>query len=298
MTDNTVKNKAPDSLVPSRPATKKSKIVTAEQAVRLIKDGDVVATTGIVRCVSADYLLEAIAQAFLKDGRPRDLTVMIASCIGDSRADGPRVGLNRLAYEGLVRRFIAGHWGMAARMGPLAQEGKIEGYVFPQGVISQLFREMAGGRPGILTKVGLDTFIDPRNEAASSTPKPPRTWWRSSRSAGGMALLSRRPTHIAILRGTTADLDGNISMEREALFMEVLAIATAAHNTGGIVMAQVERIADRHSLNPRDVKIPGVLVDAWWWPSPKTTRRPSARLTTPPTRPTSAYRPQASHRCP
>jgi propionate CoA-transferase len=262
MTDNTLKDKAPDSLVPSRPAMKKSKIVSAEEAVRLIKDGDVVATTGIVRCVSADYLLEAIAQAFLKDGRPRDLTVMIASCIGDSRADGPRVGLNRLAYEGLVRRFIAGHWGMAARMGPLAEEGKIQGYVFPQGTIAQLFREMAGGKPGVLTKVGLGTFIDPRNEGGKINAQTTQDLVEIMEIGGEEYLFYHavRP-NIAILRGTTADLDGNIGMEREALFMEVLPVATAVHNNGGLVMVQVERITDRHTLDPREVKIPGVLVD-------------------------------------
>ena len=257
-----MKDKTQDFLVPRHPSTRKSKIVSADNAVRLIKDGDVIATTGIVRCVSPDHLLEAVAEAFLKDGRPRDLTVIMASCIGDSRTDGLRLGLNRVAHEGLLRRVIAGHWGMAPLLGKLAAAEKIEGYIFPQGTIAQLFREMAGGRPGILTKVGLGTFIDPRNDGGKVNATTNKDLVELMEIAGEEYLFYHavRP-NVALLRGTTADLDGNISMEREALFMEVLPIATAVHSNGGIVIVQVERITDRHTIHPREVKIPGILVD-------------------------------------
>ena len=262
MPEKTITTATQDTFVPVHPTTRKNKIVTAEDAVRLIKDGDVLATSGIVRCVSADYMLEAIAQAFLEEGRPRDLTVLMASCIGNSRADGPRVGLNRLAYEGLVRRAIIGHWGMSPKLGELASAEKIEAYNFPQGVISHLFREMAGGKPGLITKVGLGTFIDPRNDGGKLNARTTKDLVELMRIGGEEYLFYHavRP-NIAVLRGTTADIDGNISMEREALFLEVLPVATAVHNNGGIVIVQVERITDRHTIHPRDVKIPGILVD-------------------------------------
>ncbi|MGD9971682.1 MAG: acyl CoA:acetate/3-ketoacid CoA transferase [Desulfatirhabdiaceae bacterium] len=262
MQENTMTTATRDTFAPVHPTTRKNKIVTAEDAVRLIKDGDVLATSGIVRCVSADYVLDAIERAFLESGRPRDLTILMASCIGNSRADGPRVGLNRLAHEGLVGRAIIGHWGMSPKLGELASAEKIEAYNFPQGVLSQLFREMAGGKPGLLTKVGLGTFIDPRNDGGKINARTTRNLVELMQIGGEEYLFYHavRPD-IAVLRGTTADIDGNISMEREALFMEVLPVATAVHNNGGIVIVQVERITDRHTIHPRDVKIPGILVD-------------------------------------
>jgi len=249
-------------LAPALASTKKSKIVTAEDAIRLIKTGDVVATTGIVGCVSPEHLLIAIEQAFLAEGRPRDLTLMIASQTGNSRSEEPRVGNNHFAHEGLLRCVIAGHWGMAPMLGELAMAEKIEGYVFPQGVLAHLFREMAGGKPGALTRVGLGTFIDPRNDGGKINQRTTKDLVELMHIAGEEYLFYHavRP-NVAILRGTTADLDGNISMEREALFLEVLQVATAVYNNGGTVIVQVERITDRLSIHPRDVKIPGILVD-------------------------------------
>ena len=187
---------------------------------------------------------------------------MMASQLGNNRTDGPRHGNNHLAHEGLLRRVIAGHWGMAPLLGKLANDGKIEGYVFPQGTIAQLFRAMAGGKPGLLTRVGLGTFIDPRNEGGKLNPRTTQDLVEVMQIGGEDYLFYHavRP-NVAILRGTTADVDGNISMEREAVFVDVLPVATAGHSNGGIVIVQVERITDRHTIPPREVKIPGILVD-------------------------------------
>ena len=165
-----------------------------------------VATTGIVGWVTPEHLLIGIEQAFLKEGRPRDLTLMIASQTGNSRSEEPRFGNNHLAHEGLLRCVVAGHWGVAPMLGELAMAEKIEGYVFPQGVLAHLFREMAGGEPGVLTRVGLGTFIDPRNDGGKINKRTTKDLVEPMHIAGEEYLFYHavRPD-VAVLRGTTAD---------------------------------------------------------------------------------------------
>ncbi len=235
-----------------------AKVITADEAVKLIKDGDMVATTGFVGSGHPEALTAALEKRFLKEKTPRNLGLIF--CAG--QGDGKDRGLNHLAHAGLVKRVIGGHWNLAPKLGQLAVDSQIEAYNFPQGTLTHWFRELAGHKPGVITKVGLNTFVDPRIEGGKISSITTQDLVEVIQLGGEEWLWYKPfPVNVALIRGTSADEKGNISIEREAVSPESLSIAQAVKSSGGIVIAQVERIVANGTIHPMMVKVPSISVD-------------------------------------
>jgi len=233
--------------------------ITADDAARLVQDGDAILISGSGGGHSVpETLLAAVERRFLDEGAPRGITSVSVVGVGDRAA----LGASHLAHEGLLKRAITSALVDSPGLVRLAAEDKIEAYTLPQGVLSQLMRDMAAGRPGLLTKTGLHTFVDPRQQGARQSPRTPPDFVEVVNLAAEEWLFFKPvPVDVAFLRGTTADEDGNVTMEEEAVLGEMLAMAQATRRAGGIVVVQVKRMARRNTLPAKEVRIPGILVD-------------------------------------
>jgi len=234
------------------------KVVSLDSAIATIDDEDTVCISGFVGIGTPETLLRGIEERFVTRQAPKNLSLLFAAAPGD----GKEKGLNRIAKPGLIKRAIGGHWSLVPKLGAMAIANEIEAYNLPLGCISQLYRDIAAGKPGMFSRVGLHTFVDPRQTggAINDITKEPLVEVKELLGEEWLFYHSI-PVDVALIRGTTADPSGNITMEREALTLDMLPIAMAAKNSGGLVIAQVERIAAAGSLNPREVIVPGNLVD-------------------------------------
>lgn len=235
-----------------------AKIITAKEAAYLINNNTTIASQGFLGNVFAEEIAVELENRFLETGEPNQLTLVFCAAQGD----GKTRGINHYGNEGMVKRAIGGHWGLAPRVGKLAMEGKMEAYNFPQGVLSQIYREIAGKKPYLYTHVGLYTYVDPRIEGGKINDKTKEDLvWVETIDGKEYLKYKTFPINYTIIRGTSADEKGNISMEHECNTLDVTSAAMACRNCGGINIVQVERLVKYGTINPKAVKVPGVLVD-------------------------------------
>ena len=238
------------------------KFINAKEAASIIKDGSTVGIDGFISFCLADDILGEIEKRFIAEGHPKDLNVVNVAGIG---GDGKNRGINHFAHKGLIKKLLCANLSLANKIYPYIVDGSIPCFMIPQGVLSHMMRAIASGKPGIITQVGMKTFVDPRvdggciNETAKAFPERPVELI----NIGGSDHLfyPSFPIDVAIIKGTMSDLKGNISLEKEAMHLEQLEMATAARNSGGIVMVQVDEIVETGDLHPQDVIVPATLVD-------------------------------------
>lgn len=238
-----------------------TKIMTAHEAVRIIKDRDVIAVCGCENLLTAEMTLQALEESFVKTGHPRNLTEYHLVIYGM----GPRLGLEHFAHEGMATRSVGSGFSYlkSSKMTQMIREEKIEACVVPMGTMYQMMQNIATGMEYTLTKVGINTFVDPRIEGGSLNSVTPNNTADVVEFKGETYLCYKNPTiNIAIIRGTTADEYGNISLEEEPVTLGIMSLAMAAKACGGKVIAQVKRLAKTGTLHPHSVIVPGIMVDA------------------------------------
>ncbi len=235
-------------------------VLTAEEAVALIRDGDVVCFGGTGGGIAEPTeLIEALAKRYQDAKEPKDLIFYHTTGLGDRKEKG----MSPLAQPGLVKRAIGAHWDQSPRLAQMAARNEIEAYNFPMGIMSQLYRAAAAGQPGLFSKTGLGTFIDPRQQGGRLN-EITKEELVELKEVGGEEYLFYPSVFpdVALIRGTTADTEGYLSMEDEVAYIDNLAQAMAVHNNGGLVIAQVQRVVKNRSLHPKSIHVPGYLIDA------------------------------------
>ncbi len=238
----------------------KTNFINAADSVSMIKDGDTICTIGMTLISASESILKEIEKSFLETGHPRNLT-LLHSCGQSDRKDG----IQHFAHEGLVSRLIGSHWGLQPRWMEMIANNQVEAYCLPQGQIAQLYHSMACGLPGKMSKVGLGTFVDPRIEGGKMNER--------TKTLGDIIdvieykgeeylFYNEVPINVCIIRGTVCDEMGNLTTDEEAMKLEVLPAVFAAKRYGGKVIAQVKRVAQTGTLNPKSITVPGVFIDA------------------------------------
>ena len=242
----------------ARPTTPPgSRTLKPDQAAALVPDDATVVCAGFVGAGHPEAVTAALERRFLASGHPCGLTLVYAAGQGD-RANR---GVNHFGHDGMTRRVIGSHWMAAPKLGTLVAANAIEAYNWPQGVIAQLYRAAAGGKPGVWSRIGLHTFVDPRHDGGRLTPRSPPLVQLVHVAGEEQLFYPRLPVQVALIRATTADEDGNLSTEHEPFHQDLLVTAQAARNSGGIVIAQVKRIVPSGTLDPNLVRVPGILID-------------------------------------
>jgi propionate CoA-transferase len=235
------------------------KVITADEAGALIPDDATIFLGGLAVTSLPEEVLQGVERTFLASGHPRNVTTWACGAVGNSG----EAGMKHFAHKGMIKRVIAGHFGQTGKeMMKMVFDGEVEAYNFPQGSLSHLTRQIANRSPGLLTQVGLGTFVDPRLEGGKMNSRSTEDLVKLVEFEGQEWLYYAPPKiDVAIIRGTLADERGNITLDKEGVLLEQLSIAQAAKRWGGIVICQVEAVVKAGSLHPKAVKVPGLLVD-------------------------------------
>ena len=241
------------------------KLLSLQEAAALVPDGAVVTVTASSGLGCPDALLKAIGDRFAATGHPAGITSIHPIAAGDMYGIG---GVDHLARDGLLRRTIAGSFPSGPSSMPppdiwqMICEDRVEAYNFPSGILYHMHREAAARRPGVLTKVGMETFVDPALQGGRMNACTTEDLVERVKFDGDMWLYFRAiPVGVALIRGTTADEHGNLTTEHEGGFLGIYDQALAAHNNGGLVFAQVKRLAKAGTLPPQQVRVPGIVID-------------------------------------
>ncbi len=238
----------------------KANFISAKEASELIQDESTVCTIAMTLVSASESILKQIENRYIEEGHPKNIT-LVHSCGQSDRKDG----LQHFAHEGLVKRIIGSHWGLQPRWMEMISSNQVEAYCLPQGQITHLYRSMACGLPGKMSKVGLKTFIDPRYEGGKMNE-------RTKELEDIVDIIEydnqeymfykEIPLDTVIIRGTECDEMGNLSTIEEAMKLEVLPAVLACKRYGGQVIAQVKRVVENGVINPKEVTVPGVFIDA------------------------------------
>lgn len=234
------------------------KVIDSKDAVKLIKSYNTLAVSGFAGVSVPEKLLKELEERFLNEDNPKDITLMFAA----GQGDGNEKGLNHLAHEGLIKKIIGAHFNLAPKIGRLILNNKVQAYNFPQGVMCNIFRDIARKSGYTISRIGLRTFVDPRNEGGKANDVTKEDYVKLIHINGEETLVFKNEKiDVAFIKGTYSDEKGNISMEHEATYSEAFIIAQAAKNCGGIVIVQVDDILKERKIPCQKVKIPGIYVD-------------------------------------